>query len=72
MIREFIKSSSVYSVPSLISQGISFLLIPIYTRILNPSDYGFLDLIIVFATLANLTVPLQISQGLAFFLWKRD
>ena len=70
MIREFIKSSSVYSVPSLISQGISFLLIPIYTRILNPSDYGFLDLIIVFATLANLTVPLQISQGLAFFYGK--
>lgn len=70
MIREFIKSSWVYSVPSLLSQGISFLLIPIYTRILNPSDYGFLDLVIVVATLVNLTVPLQISQGLAFFYGK--
>ncbi|MBE7434431.1 MAG: oligosaccharide flippase family protein [Anaerolineales bacterium] len=72
MIREFIKSSSVYSIPSFISQGLSFLLIPIYTRILSPSDYGFLDLVIVFATLVNLTIPLQISQGLAYFYGKEN
>ncbi len=72
MIREFIKSSSVYSISSIIAQGLSFVLIPLYTRILNPSDYGFLDLVIVFATLVNLTVPLQISQGAAFLLWRGE
>ena len=44
--------------------GTNFFLLPLYTRVLNPSDYGILDMIRIFESLALLTVALEINQGL--------
>ncbi|MEZ4372053.1 MAG: oligosaccharide flippase family protein [Polyangiaceae bacterium] len=38
------KSSLIYIVPSLLSQGLTFLLTPLYTRALTPADYGIIGL----------------------------
>ena len=67
MIRKFIKDSAVYAVPSFVSSGLSLFLVPLYTRVLSPGEYGSLDLIIVFASIVNLTITLQVSQGVARF-----
>jgi O-antigen/teichoic acid export membrane protein len=52
-------------IPSLISRGLSLLLVPLYTRVLVPSDYGALDLLLVFGSLINLTIAFEVSQGVA-------
>jgi O-antigen/teichoic acid export membrane protein len=65
MIRQFLKDSVVYSIPSLLSRGIGVLLVPVYTRVLSTADYGALDIITVIASIVNLTVALEVSQGLA-------
>lgn len=65
MIRRFIKDSVIYAVPAIVSRGLSLLLVPLYTRVLNPAEYGSLDLLMVFANLVNLTVALEVSQGVA-------
>jgi O-antigen/teichoic acid export membrane protein len=67
MIRRFFRDSAIYTIPSILSYGISFFLIPLYTRVLTPSDYGALDMITIFGSLIALTVALEISQGVSRF-----
>lgn len=67
MLRAFLKDSAIYAVPAFISRGLSLFLVPLYTRVLSPADYGSLDLLTVFAGIINLTIALEVSQGVARF-----
>ena len=67
MLRTFLKDSVVYTVPSVISRGLAVFLVPLYTRVLSPGDFGSLDLLIVFAGIVNVTIALEVSQGVARF-----
>ncbi|MBI9107196.1 MAG: flippase [Spirochaetales bacterium] len=67
MIKRFFKDGLIYSIPSFVSRGISVLLIPLYTRVLSPADYGAWDMLLVFMNLVRLTVALEISQAVARF-----
>ena len=67
MIRAFFSDSLIYTVPALLSRGLSIFLVPLYTRVLSPVDYGAFDMLMVFGSLANLTVALEVSQGVARF-----
>jgi O-antigen/teichoic acid export membrane protein len=55
----------VYAAGTIASRGIALLLLPLYTRVLSPADYGALDLIVTCGVLVNLVVPLETSQALA-------
>ena len=65
MIRNFLRDSLIYGAATIISQGLAFFLVPLYTRVLPPGDYGALDMLLIFGNFANLTVALEVSQGLA-------
>lgn len=65
MLRSFVRDGVIYAIPSIVSRGLAIILIPLYTRVLTPADYGSFDLLIVFAALVNLTVALEVSQGVA-------
>ncbi|MEL7509449.1 MAG: oligosaccharide flippase family protein [Cyanobacteria bacterium J06554_1] len=67
MLKKLFSDIYIYTLPTILSRGISFLILPIYTRILSTSDYGILDLVMVFGNLVNLTISLEISQGIARF-----
>lgn len=54
-------------IPSIISRGINIILVPLYTRVLIPADYGAFDMFIVFGNLVNLTVALEVGQAVARF-----
>jgi len=65
MLRTLFRDGTVYTIPTIFTRGLSLLLVPLYTRVLSPTDYGSLDLLMVFASIVNLTVALEVSQGLA-------
>jgi O-antigen/teichoic acid export membrane protein len=65
MIKKLIRDSFIYTIPSIFSKGISFFLIPIYTKILSTENYGSLDLFLFYSVIINLIIPLEISQGIA-------
>lgn len=65
MLKAVLRDSLVYGMASVISKGLAFFLLPLYTRVLSPGDYGAYDLLITLGALANLVVALEISQGLA-------
>lgn len=67
MLKTFFRDSVIYALPSIVSRGLAVILIPLYTRVLSPADYGSFDLLSAFAVLINLTVALEVSQGVARF-----
>lgn len=68
MKQGLLRDTLVYGVSAILSRGLSFIVLPIYTRILSPADYGALDMITVVGSLANLVVALEVTQGLVRFL----
>lgn len=65
MIRALWRDGVVYAAGTLLSRGVALLLLPLVTRVLSPSEYGALDLIVTLGVLVNLLVPLETSQALA-------
>lgn len=72
MLRQLFKDSFFYSLPAIFGQGVAVFLIPLYTRVLSPADYGVLDLLLMFGSLANLVVAFEVSQGVARFHVEQD
>jgi O-antigen/teichoic acid export membrane protein len=65
MLKQFFRDSFIYGLATIVTRGISLFLVPIYTRVLSPGEYGVIDMVAVVASLVNLTVALEISQGVA-------
>lgn len=73
MLRNFIKDSAIYAIPQIFSKGINLILLPLYTRVLSPNEYGSLDLLLIFAAIINVTIALEVSQGLSrFYITEKD
>lgn len=67
MLKKFMKDSVIYAIPTFISGGLGFFLLPLYTRVLSPADYGSLDLFTIFGGLVQCVIALEVSQGVARF-----
>ena len=65
MLKRFIGDALTYTAGNILVRGVSIVLVPFYTRVLTPGDYGALDMLTVLAGLINVTVALEITQGLA-------
>ena len=68
MIKSFLKDAIIYTLPTILSRGITIFLLPIYTRIASPEELGALDLFLVFGNIVALTIALEISQGIARYI----
>lgn len=67
MLRQFFKDSAVYGAASVLVRSASLLLVPFYTRVLVPDDYGVIDLLTIATSLIAVTVALEIAQAVARF-----
>lgn len=68
MLKDFFRHSALYSLASLLTKGISFILLPLYTAVLSPSDFGIIDFITVVGALVAVTVTLEVTQSLHRFV----
>lgn len=68
MLRRFLGDTAIYGVSNLLSRGIGLLLLPLYTRVLSPAEYGMVDMVQVVRSFVALTVALEIVQALVRFL----
>jgi O-antigen/teichoic acid export membrane protein len=50
--RRLASSVGVYATTSLLQKGLAFLLIPVYTRFIQPEEFGVLELLMAFSTVA--------------------
>ena len=44
-VKKFLKASSIYFLGQMLSKIMIVILLPIYTKMINPADYGYYDLI---------------------------
>lgn len=65
MLRQLIGHSAVYTFANLVSRGTVLVWLIVLPRFLNAADYGAFGLIITIAAIVNVSLPLEVSQGLA-------
>jgi O-antigen/teichoic acid export membrane protein len=63
---EVARNFAVYGVGALFLSGISFFLVPIYTRVIPPEEYGRLELLNTGIAILSVALPLGLAQS--FFL----
>jgi len=67
MLKRFVKDSLVYGASGIVTRGISLVLVPFYTRVFTPGDYGVIDLLGVVSAIVSSVFPLEITQAIARF-----
>jgi O-antigen/teichoic acid export membrane protein len=74
VLHNIVKHSSVYSLGNVLSKSIAFLLIPLYTRYLTPSDYGDLEILSITGQLLMIFCGMGLGTGLirAYLLQAAD
>lgn len=58
-----VKNVSVYSLGNILNKSITFLLVPLYTRVLVPSDYGKLEIINTVVAILAMLYGLLVETG---------
>ena len=71
-LRQLGKDSLVYGVGAILAKGIGLFLLPLYTRIFPPADYGVIEMLTVMATFlsALLVMGMDSAQSFYFFAEK--
>lgn len=64
-LRQLGKHSLIYGMGSMLAKLLAFLLLPLYTRYLTPSDYGIYSLLIITGSVAG--IIMQAGLGSALF-----
>jgi O-antigen/teichoic acid export membrane protein len=67
MLKQFFKDSFIYGLSNVISRGLALILLPLYTQVFSPADYGVIEILSIVASLVNLTVALEISQAVVLY-----
>ena len=70
--KELLSSTAVYSLGTLLTQFISFLLLPLYTRYLGPTEYGILSLVLVFSAVLSFFSEMGFVSGIMRFFPTRS
>lgn len=65
MLKSIAKNSSIYYLSGILTKGISFFLLPLYTSILSKENYGVLELMSIVSTLMIIIFTFQINQAVA-------
>jgi len=65
VLKRLVSHSAIYWVGTLLTKMIGFFLIPLYTRYLNPADYGILELLVLSVDIISLFLGLQLTNAVA-------
>ena len=72
LIKSFSKDTLYYGVGNAIKKLISFLLLPLYTRVLTPSDYGILDTVGTGVMILTILFGLGVTDGGSRYYYETD
>lgn len=68
MLKTLLRDAAVYGASTVLTRAVALLLVPVYTRVLVPAEYGAIDILGIFANFVTLTVALEVTQAVARFL----
>jgi O-antigen/teichoic acid export membrane protein len=70
--RRIVGHGGIYLLGSLLARAVSFIMLPIYTRCLTPSDYGVIELLTMILDLVGILVSVRIGQSIYRYYYKYD
>jgi len=65
--KKLISHGSIYFVGNILRHAVSFLMLPIYTRVLTPADYGTIELLSMVIDFAGILFGLRIGEAIFRF-----
>ncbi len=68
MLKRLARDSVQYGAAILAVRGVQIFLLPVYSRAFGSGEYGVLETFTIVGALVNLTVALEISQGMARYI----
>src|SRR5436309_9828397 len=71
-LRQLGSESLVYGLSGVISRFVSFFLVPIYTRIFTPEDYGVMTLVTSTVTVVAIFVSLGLDSAAHRWYWETE
>lgn len=72
MIKALFKESSIYAIPTLLVSLAGFFMLPVYTRVLTPADYGLLETVTKITDIFALLLGAGIADALVRFYSDRE
>ena len=71
-LKQTMKHSAVYSFANLLQKGVGFLMIPVYTRFLSPTDYGVLEMLDLTMMVISMISGMKIGSAIVRFYYRYD
>lgn len=71
-LRSTLKHGLIYGLGTLLAKAIGFIMIPIYTRVLTPADYGILELLSTSTDIIALVAGIGLSWGVTRYYYYYD
>ena len=71
-LKQLAGESAIYGLAGIVGALISIFLVPIYTRVFTPADYGVISLLTVFAGLTNMFAVLALDNSSARWFYDTD
>lgn len=71
-ITYLMKNTAIFAIGNIASRFITFLLVPLYTNVLNKSEYGTVDLINTVSTVLAAIIVLNIGESILRFSLDKD
>lgn len=65
MLKDFLRDSAIYGIAGMMVRGMQVLLVPVYTRVLVPADYGVIDMMMIVGVIAGSVFTLEVTSGMA-------
>lgn len=69
-LRQLGKDSLVYGIGAVVAKGLGVLLLPIYTRIFSPADYGTIEMLTVITSLLSSVMFMGMDAAQSMFFFK--
>lgn len=69
-ITKFFGHSAIYGLSGAIGTLLSVLLVPVYTRVLSPEEYGIVSLVVVVSSIANIVAGMGMGSALFWAYYK--
>lgn len=72
VLKELGKTSIVYGLGGAFTKGIPFLLLPVYTRIFNPTEYGQIEMMTVISALLSAILIMGLDSAQSFYFFEQE
>lgn len=71
-LKGFLKSFSIYGLIPIFGKFVGILLLPLYTRLLSPEDYGAQDILVQLVIFMTFLINMEMYSGVGRLFYERD